>query len=79
MTKSFSLFRAEDRRALIRVGDPLEVGWFAEGRRATREEVAASIAGGLPKLVDVAQADGPDGIEDLRRQVNDFDFYLPAR
>jgi hypothetical protein len=79
MTKSFSLFRAQDRRYLIRVGDAIEVGWFAEGRRATREEVDKSIEGGLPKLIEVANIDGPDAHEDLRQQVEDFLFYLPAK
>jgi hypothetical protein len=79
MTKSFTLFRAQDRRALIRVGDALEVGWFAEGRRATRAEVDKSIEGGIPLLIEVATTDGPDAIEDLKQQVREFAFYLPAR
>jgi hypothetical protein len=79
ITKTFTLFRAPDRKALIRVGDPVEVGCFSEGRRATREEVEISIAGGLPKLIELAKLEGPEAEDDLTRQVNDFVFYLPAK
>jgi hypothetical protein len=79
ITKSFTLFRAEDRRFLIRVGDPLEVGCFAEGRRATRAEVEHSIAGGLPTLIDMAKLDGPEGEAALMRQVEEIEFWLPAK
>ena len=79
MTKGFTLFRAQDRRYLIHVGDPLEVGWFSECRRATRQEVDESIAGGLPKLMELAEQDGPDAVSDLRQQVQEFEFYLPAK
>jgi hypothetical protein len=79
MTRSFSLFRAQDNRYLIRVGDPVEVGCFAEGRRATREEVERSVAGGLPKLIELAKLDGPEAEDDLAAQVREFEFYLPAK
>jgi hypothetical protein len=79
MTKSFRLFRAQDRRFLISVGDAIETGWFAEGRRATRAEVDASIAGGLPKLLELANVDGPEAIKELEQDVEAFSFYLPAR
>lgn len=79
MTRNFSLFRAPDRRYLIRVGDPIEVACFAEGRRATRQEVDESIAGGLPKLIELAKLDGPEAEADLCRQVEEFEFYLPAK
>jgi hypothetical protein len=78
-TRSFSLFRAADRRYLIRVGDPIEVGCFAEGRRASRQEVDESIAGGLPKLVEAAKLDGPEAEASLYQKIEEFEFYLPAR
>lgn len=78
-TKSFTLFRGPDRRALIRVGEPFEVACFAEGRRATREEVDTSIAGGLPTLIDMAKQDGPEAEEELAQRVVDFEWWLPGR
>jgi hypothetical protein len=79
ITKAFTLFRAQDNRYLIRVGDPLEVGWFAEARRATRAEVDHSIAGGLPKLWELAKQDCPEAEADLAKQIQEFEFYLPAK
>lgn len=35
---------------LFRVGTPIKVMWYAEGRKATRDEVTASIDSGLPSL-----------------------------
>lgn len=78
-TRSFTLFRGSDRRYLIRVGDPLEVACYAEGRRATRKEVDESIAGGLPSLIELAKQDGPEGEAALCKQVEEFEFYLPAK
>jgi hypothetical protein len=78
-TKGFTLFRAPDRRYLIRVGEPHEVACFAEGRRASRREVDESIAGGLPSLIELAKQDGPDAEEALAAQVHAFEFWLPAR
>jgi hypothetical protein len=78
-TRSFSLFRGPDRRFLIRVGDPLEVLCYAEGRRATRREVDESVAGGLPKLIELAKLDGEEAEADLVKKVVEFEFYLPAR
>ena len=78
-TKEFTLFRAPDRRYLIKVGDPIAVECFREGRRATRNEVDESIAGGLPTLIGMAKQDGPEAEEHLARKVVEFEFYLPAR
>ena len=35
---------------LFKIGDPLEVEWYCEGRSATRAEILASIDSGLPLL-----------------------------
>jgi hypothetical protein len=79
ITRRFTLFRAQDRRYLIRVGDPLEVVCYAEGRKASRAEVDSSIAGGLPKLIEIAKQEGREAELELVRQVEAFEFYLPAR
>jgi hypothetical protein len=78
-TRRFTLFRAQDRRYLIKVGDPLEVVCYAEGRKASRAEVDESIAGGLPKLIEIAKQEGREAELELIRQVEAFEFYLPAR
>lgn len=39
---------------LFHMGPPRRVEWFAHGRPATREEIVASIDGGLPILYDMA-------------------------
>lgn len=78
ITKTFTLFRGPDRQFLIRVGDTEEVHWYAEGRRATRAEVDASIEGGLPKLAELARAEGPKAEAELRERVQAFEFYLPG-
>jgi hypothetical protein len=45
---------------LFRLGSPIGVEWYAEGRQATREEIMASITSGLPLLADMARAEGPE-------------------
>jgi len=42
--------------ALFKVGDPIEVHAFREGRPATRDEIRESIESGLPHLRQVAEA-----------------------
>lgn len=60
-TRTYKPFRApsEDGRigVLFDMGEPDSMEWFAEGRAATREEIEASIATGLPHLIEVAEAD----------------------
>jgi hypothetical protein len=79
MTHGFTLFRGPDRRFLIRVGDPVQVVCFTDGRKATRREVDQSVTSGLPALIELAQAEGPEAEEDLVRQVHEFEFYMPDR
>ena len=54
-----------------------EVRWFAEGREATREEVAISISSGLPALVKLAQQEGPDAERALGRMYSEALQWLP--
>jgi hypothetical protein len=65
-TRSFRPFRAGDG-VLFRLGDPEEVLWFARGREATRAEVEASIASGMPLLRDPAEAEGAAAVRELER------------
>lgn len=80
ITKSYQPFRADagGRGVLFRVGDPVEVLWFAEGRRARREEIEHSIDTGLPLLMELAVPDGPRAVMELELMVATARQYLPA-
>jgi hypothetical protein len=52
---------------MFTLGEPVEVTWWAHGRTATREEIMASIEGGLPILRKMAEAEGKDAIEHLEQ------------
>lgn len=70
VTKTFQMIRDPNSGGpLFVVGDPRSVACYAHGRRATPEEIAASVDSGLPTLVEAAQADGPRAIAALERQV----------
>jgi hypothetical protein len=50
---------------LFRLGDPVQVDWYASGRPATRAEVLASIDSDYPALEQIAHLDGPEGVAAL--------------
>jgi hypothetical protein len=57
-------------KTLFHVGEPMQTNWWAEGRKATRAEVVASIESGLPLLRDVARKhDGPEGMAELEKMI----------
>jgi hypothetical protein len=70
MTKGYKLFHPEHGQpgVLFSIGRPSEVMWFAEGRRATHDEVMASIDSGFPLLVDIAQQQGTEALAALHVQ-----------
>jgi hypothetical protein len=63
---------------LIRLGEPARVDWWAEGRRATRAEIEASIDSGYPLLEKEAWKDGPGAVDELARQAAAALKLLPA-
>lgn len=75
-TKSFALVRASNG-VLFRMGEPVDVAWLAEGRRATRAEVVASIESGYPILEEAARRDGPRAVRALEAQRTRVDRLLP--
>lgn len=77
ITKSFRLFNVEDGW-LIRVGNPTEVLWYAEGRRAYRDEVLESINSGYPLLRQEAELQGTESVSQLAMQRKQAEAYLPA-
>jgi len=68
ITKTYKLFRTSNG-TLINIGPPDHLMFYAEGRRATRDEVMASIETGLPALREVAEQQGLDSIVALDHQV----------
>jgi len=53
---------------LFRVGEPLELEWYAQGRAASRQEILHSIETGLPFLEEAVAQDGPEACAELGRQ-----------
>jgi hypothetical protein len=77
VTKTFRPMRV-DRGVLFQIGEPVEVQWFAEGRQATRAEIDAAIAKGLPLLRKAAEQDGPEGMRELEGYIKRAEKLLPA-
>jgi hypothetical protein len=78
-TRDFKTFKDHEGRYLMRVGDPTGVvHWYAQGHKATRQEILASIHSGLPSLTALAEEQGPDTLTALFVQVNAAQQFLPA-
>jgi len=65
-TRSYKVYRAPNGGPLFSIGDPEKVEYFAEGRKATREEIMASMESGLPLLMEIAEDEGGDAPAALR-------------
>jgi hypothetical protein len=52
---------------LIEIGDPIRADCYAEGRRATPDEVIQSIVTGLPKLFELCSS--RDDLEEMERRI----------
>jgi hypothetical protein len=76
VTRTARIFAAGDGH-LIKLGDPATVRWFAQGREATRAEVEASIEGGYPALLQLAEAEGADAVAELAALRRQAIAYLP--
>jgi len=63
---------------LVHLGEPREVLWFCEGRKATRGEVLDSIGSGVPLLRQLAEKDGPPAIEEFDRALAGALELVPA-
>jgi len=77
ITKQYDLFRANGG-VLVKMGDPTNVFWFAQGRAATREEVMESVTSGYPALLEMALQDGSEAVADLGKKYKHFLQYVPA-
>ena len=54
---------------LLRIGKPIRIICYAEGRLATRAEVIESIQTGLPLLREIAEKQGAQAVRALRSDV----------
>lgn len=63
---------------IFKIGDPVEVRWFREGRAATREEVLHSIDTGYPILLEMATKEGSRAIAALETMRSEAVKLLPA-
>jgi hypothetical protein len=66
--KAYKLVRDPAGGIIFRMGDPVEYGFFAEGRAATRDEIDESFASGLPSLEEIAERQGPRAVRQLHQQ-----------
>ena len=78
LTRSYRTVREPGGGTLFKVGPPLSVEWYAEGRPAYHGEVAESIRTGLPILQRFANEDGPDAEALLEKMVERAMKLLPA-
>ena len=63
---------------MIHVHNPEAVEWWAEGRPATRAEVAHSVDTGIPLLIDACQMGGEEAMADLARRKAWLETHYPA-
>jgi hypothetical protein len=77
-TRGYRPFETPTGGVLFTFDDPIEVLWFAEGRKANRSEVEVSISSGLPLLAAEAEAEGPKAVAALQRMTAAALRYLPA-
>jgi hypothetical protein len=71
VTRRFTALHASGG-LLFTVGEPIRVEAYSEGRPALPEEIEDSIAGGLPRLVELAQqdeAEAPGALAELERRL----------
>lgn len=78
MTDHYRIFGDGRGGQLFRIGNPIAVKWWSEGRPATRAEVMASFESGLPILHDLAVKESPAAVKELERMAADARALLPA-
>jgi hypothetical protein len=78
LTKTARGLGAPEGGLLFHVGDPTQVRFYREGRKATREEVLESIESGLPTLQELADAEGPKACAAFEQQTEAAMQLLPA-
>ena len=77
VTNKYDIWQVENG-LLFKLGDPLQIKWFREGREATREEVLESIDSGYPILYEAATIEGERAIASLEKMKLDAMKLLPS-
>lgn len=73
-TKTYKPFQANNG-VLFRIGPADKVAWYAEGRKATDDEIMESVNSGIPILREVAESDGQ--LPEFYKQVAKASIYFP--
>lgn len=76
ITKSYKPFRADG--VLFELGDPIDLMWFKERRKATRTEIDDAMSIGLPKVRAVAEAEGTEAVAEFEASLKRGMKLLPA-
>lgn len=76
ITKSYRLERDGAGGILFAIGDPVELAFYKERRKATRAEIDAAIAKGLPYLYEVAASE--NAVSELEQFIKRGMSLLPA-
>lgn len=77
ITRGFSTVRDRDGGALFKIGEPSEVAFYCEGRKATRGEVLESMESGIPILRGIAAKDGTAALALLDKEYALAMRFLP--
>lgn len=83
VTDSYTTFRPHIGAdgVLLQLGEPSEVLWYTEGRRATFLEIDKALEGGLPSLLKIAEtAPNPeDELRGIEEALKRLEPWLPPR
>jgi hypothetical protein len=77
VTRHYRPFKDGQGGVLFNVGDPHRVEFYAEGRKATHEEIMASIDSGMPMLRAVAERDGSEAVAELEQMYTEAMELVP--
>jgi hypothetical protein len=76
VTRKYKLFDDGDGRALVEMGDPEDIKWYAQRRPATQAEVMDSVTSGMPLLW--AQCDQEESARMREEAHRELDIRLKA-
>lgn len=77
ITETFKPYRTGDSW-LIRIGEPIEVLWWAEGKPASRQAILDSFDRRLPLLRDMAKEQSPEAEAELQGYIDRTMALLPV-
>jgi hypothetical protein len=78
-TLKYRVWRPPGGGVLFDIGDPEHIEFYAEGRRATREEILASMESGLrDELMPRAMMDGPEAVTALQAMYDKAIKLVPS-